>query len=120
MKKGYISREDAYRAICNLRFMNMSIAEFVLDDIPNAPVKQIVNGRWIAESAITRYTVYKCSGCNEKFYTMMKFCPECGADMQQGQWKRCYEGIGWDCPKCGAHSESRTKYCSKCGEQLMS
>ena len=119
MKKRFIDRDVALSMLKSRLLASEYYVESAVSDIPDADVKPVVRGHWIAKPEGARFPYYECSECGDISYAYAKYCLNCGADMSQGQWKRCYEGIGWDCPKCGSHSESQTKYCSNCGERLM-
>ena len=61
-----------------------------IKDMPSADVAEVKHGKWINDKGL-----YKCSVCNElwshwwaivvgdeRMNKMMKFCPNCGADMR--------------------------------------
>lgn len=52
-------------------------------DTPAADVAPVVHGRWDAKimKDIGTYTVYWCSKCNCCSYFKHKYCPHCGARM---------------------------------------
>ena len=65
-----------------------------LEDYPTADVRENVRGEWINDN--TACGLYKCSVCNdfatvigwascvpiEQMYRIMKYCPNCGAEMR--------------------------------------
>lgn len=66
----------------------------VLHDMPAADVVPAVHGRWIEQEDPMLDTYYTCSVCKEDFYIettgdaskdlfMYKYCPECGAKMDE-------------------------------------
>lgn len=77
----------------------------------------------------------ECPKCHEKFAQHVKYCPNCGADMQQTDEKECpachmmvpmkakfcpecgkaFQKI---CSKCGTVVEAHVKFCPECGEKL--
>lgn len=50
----------------------------------------------------------KCPGCGHRVPFGMKFCPECGTQID-------YKGF---CPECGADVNEGTKFCPECGHRL--
>ena len=56
-----------------------------------------ISGRKTAE--------YPCPECGKPLVEKVKFCPECGAKIQQVVF----------CKECGAKLEAGTKFCSECG-----
>lgn len=55
-----------------------------------------------------------CPACNTEIEGSVKFCTECGANIEElkkAQQRRT-------CPKCGAEAAADTKFCSECGLNL--
>lgn len=61
--------------------------EFSIRKIPAADVVERKRGEWDARvmKDIGTYTVYWCSECNCFSYFKHNFCPNCGADMREGE-----------------------------------
>lgn len=84
----YISRDSAIEAVHNHfdegGFNCYDDGQMMLDkimDLPAAPVREVVRGRWISE---------RCSACGEwapsdgyGWIRETKYCPNCGADMRE-------------------------------------
>ena len=51
----------------------------------------------------------KCSECGKEVKKGSKFCPECGAKMNEGKF----------CPECGAKVSADAKFCPECGKKLI-
>ncbi len=51
----------------------------LLWDLPSAQ-PQRMRGRWKKLDGI-----YECSGCGARYFGMNNFCPNCGADMREGE-----------------------------------
>lgn len=94
----YISREAIKNAMLRYGFKapDMTVTEFVEDELPTADVEPVRNGRWEGYThsrycGIDEYgepiyrdgTVYYCSNpkCRRKTVVKEKFCPSCGFRM---------------------------------------
>lgn len=51
----------------------------------NCPLR--LQGEWIFRNGVTCGGYYKCSNCGEVERAEKKFCPNCGADMRNGEKK---------------------------------
>ena len=71
---------------CNFRSPNMTVSDFINNELPTADVQPVKRGKWLHD----RKTQWKCSECGNfldfdglncgrgsAFY-----CPNCGADMR--------------------------------------
>ena len=93
-----ISRQDAIDAVKDLPNCHNGFSDTydkaciisTIEDVPTADVRPYIPGKWINDKGL-----YKCSVCNElwlhwwacvvgdeRMSKMMKFCPNCGADMR--------------------------------------
>ena len=81
----YISRQDAINALentdCELLPEEWDMLTDSIMCIPAAPVREVVRGRWIDRDG----GLATCSECGDRWgvYSVMNFCPKCGADMRE-------------------------------------
>lgn len=56
----------------------------LLEAILNAPtLDPVVHAQWVLDASFFNAHVYHCSMCNRKQMQTSKFCPECGAQMDE-------------------------------------
>ena len=55
-----------------------------------------------------------CPACNTEIEGSVKFCTECGANIEELKKAQQHR----TCPKCGAEVAADTKFCSECGLNL--
>ena len=85
----YIERETIKAAMIHYGFESpdMTVTEFVEDELPATDVAPVVHGRWEYEMpTINTYGMVKCTVCNwwsiDHFVsTVYHYCPNCGARM---------------------------------------
>lgn len=76
------------RSITNPERIIMADAMYVIDMLPSADVRPVVRGKWKMDS--DRPDALICSACDHAFdvwkwdHQWMHFCPNCGADMRDG------------------------------------
>lgn len=78
----YISREAIKNAMLRYGFKapDMTVTEFVEDELPAADVRPVVHGRKIEDGDIGVF--YLCSLCGECLPYGANYCPYCGAKME--------------------------------------
>ena len=85
--KLYAEMEDLYEHHIEMR--NFSADGAVADclDIlvkqPTADVVEVKHGKWIFTDS-SLFPVYRCSVCNKRDDGKTRFCPNCGAEMKEG------------------------------------
>ena len=86
----YIEREAAVNAVLNLVpkvdcdgycWVIRGDAARAIDTIPAADVRPVVRGKWIDEPI--KGIRYHCSVCQGRFDYTWRFCPNCGAKMEE-------------------------------------
>ena len=55
----------------------------------------------------------ECASCHAMIGASLRFCPECGADMQKKE-----EKLEAKCSACGAALAGGTKFCPECGRKI--
>lgn len=79
-------------------------------DTPAADVAQVVHGKWngwhgdkmVDEETQHKYRYYECSECRRRSAVKSRFCPNCGAKMDENEvenLKRCSCGDRHYCPE---------------------
>lgn len=96
----YISREDAIKRIAEVQDKATSGTEDVtyyraikiIRDIPVTDVQPAKRGRWINVDTLKESKHWKCSCCKGMIETAhccydcyYNYCPNCGADMKEGE-----------------------------------
>ena len=77
---------------CNFRSPEMTVSDFINDELPAADVQPVKHGRWIDctfydpyEKSYEQNFEYKCSCCGHMIYNKPNndnlFCGHCGARM---------------------------------------
>ena len=69
---------------CNFRSPDMTVSDFINDELPSADVQAVCHGRW---KLTNNPSFRKCSECGawwssdiaDNYFT--KYCPKCGARM---------------------------------------
>lgn len=92
--KEYIEREAIKSGMIRYGFTapDMTVTEFVEDELPAADVVEAMHGRWeerIVDDPLDPYGFFKrrwyCSSCGRyQTYGTTAFCPRCGARMDGG------------------------------------
>ena len=85
----YIERETIKAAMIHYGFKSpdMTVTEFVEDELPAADVAPVLHGLWeYEEPTINTYGMVKCTVCNwweidPYVATVYNYCPNCGARM---------------------------------------
>lgn len=85
-----IDREDAIDAInaylglsaVSRTIQNMTSIQEILENLPSAEPRK--KGKWLLIDA-GYYDYVKCSQCGETLVWGKNFCPNCGADMREGE-----------------------------------
>ena len=54
-------------------------------DVIRDAVKNRPSGHWETLEFKASPTLYKCSNCSERMLYQYNFCPNCGADMKEGE-----------------------------------
>ena len=82
----YISREAVIKKAMRYEVGGYRTAPIVLlkdvIDLPAADVKPVVRGKWLDMES--DHSFQKCSECGELSCCRSNFCPDCGADMREG------------------------------------
>lgn len=82
-----IYKQDAIDAIANTivrgESLGYGIAEDILYSVPSAEPER-KKGKWLLIDA-GYYDYVKCSQCGETLVWGKNFCPNCGADMREGE-----------------------------------
>lgn len=58
----------------------------IYQDSPAADVRPVVRGKWINRGKNSLFpddTIWACSECDSIYFTRLRFCPYCGADMRE-------------------------------------
>ena len=101
-EKEYIERGAAYplaKKICDAidsdEFQRLNFGMRILDwidDIPAADVRPVVRGKWTCHRTLEHDGDWWCTACGNELTIYMgnrpdryKFCPNCGADMREGE-----------------------------------
>ena len=87
----YIERETIKAAMIHYGFKSpdMTVTEFVEDELPAADVAPVVHGMWeYEEPTINTYGMVKCTVCNwwaiDPYVSIVyHYCPNCGARMAE-------------------------------------
>ena len=87
----YIERETIKAAMIHYGFksQDMTVTEFVEDELPAADVAPVLHGRWIEYTKVIIPEPYnkweqawKCSECGfDDGFVAYNYCPNCGAKM---------------------------------------
>ena len=82
----YIERETIKSAMIHYGFksQDMTVTEFVEDELPAADVAPVRHGRWIEKEKYTFGIMYDCSLCEDRILDNghhWNYCPNCGAKM---------------------------------------
>lgn len=86
----YIERETIKAAMIHYGFKSpdMTVTEFVEDELPAADVAPVVHGRW----EWCTEDLYRCTACYEKVHVKevmgrpdLDYCPNCGARMDSSE-----------------------------------
>ena len=82
----YIERETIKSAMIHYGFKSpdMTVTEFVEDELPAADVAPVRHGRWIEKEKYTFGVMYDCSICDDRILDnghSWNYCPNCGARM---------------------------------------
>ena len=82
----YIERETIKAAMIHYGFksQDMTVTEFVEDELPAADVAPVRHGRWIEKEKYTFGVMYDCSICDNRILDnghSWNYCPNCGAKM---------------------------------------
>ena len=91
----YISREAAIKAIDAVPPGNWSSKRYV-DEIKTVPAADVREVRHSSQYPFTKvnfmpngigvgHLMFKCVSCGAETETKTNFCPNCGADMREGQ-----------------------------------
>ena len=87
----YIERETIKAAMIHYGFKSpdMTVTEFVEDELPAADVAPVLHGLWeYDEPTINTYGMVKCTVCNwwsiDPYVSIVyHYCPNCGARMAE-------------------------------------
>ena len=84
----YIERETIKAAMIHYGFksQDMTVTEFVEDELPAADVAPVRHGRWIEKEKYTFGVMYDCSICDNRILDnghSWNYCPNCGARMTE-------------------------------------
>lgn len=90
----YIERETIKAKMIHYGFKSpdMTVTEFVEDELPAADVAPVRHGRWVHsryENCSEQFEIVKCSFCGHEAYAMAfyvigwNYCPNCGARMTE-------------------------------------
>ena len=84
----YIERETIKAAMIHYGFksQDMTVTEFVEDELPAADVAPVRHGRWIEKEKYTFGVMYDCSICDNRILDnghSWNYCPNCGAQMDE-------------------------------------
>ena len=76
----YVSKDIicAKMMYCNFRSPDMTVSDFINDELPAADVQPVKRGWWM-ERAYDRKQCAYCGKCEDN---ATDFCPHCGADMR--------------------------------------
>ena len=85
----YIERETIKAAMIHYGFKSpdMTVTEFVEDELPAADVAPVLHGRWVEKEKYTFGIMYDCSLCEDRILDNghhWNYCPNCGAKMDGG------------------------------------
>lgn len=85
----YIERETIKAAMIHYGFKSpdMTVTEFVEDELPAADVAHVRHGRWIEKEKYTFGVMYDCSICDNRILDnghSWNYCPNCGCRMDGG------------------------------------
>ena len=84
----YIERETIKAAMIHYGFKSpdMTVTEFVEDELPAADVAPVVHGRWVPTKAPFMNECEDCSVCGYRtvWGHRYNYCPNCGAKMDGG------------------------------------
>ena len=91
----YVSKDIicAKMMYCNFRSPNMTVSDFINDELPAADVQPIRRGRWEEIEDYDGDVHYRCTNCKTEFYLEVGtpeyneywYCPHCGADMREAK-----------------------------------
>lgn len=94
MNCGLLGKEEMYCSIYPRRDIDViTIATMKPDWCPLVEIEEHKVGKWLGRVAINHSFYGRCSECGKEFqlntwYAQnMKFCPNCGAEMQKGEDK---------------------------------
>ena len=85
----YITKAQALSAMrkaTNCTWDDIWNTEYVLKSVPAADVVPVVHGEWLNGRTFLENAI--CSNCNttyEAYYSKYKYCPRCGARMDEGE-----------------------------------
>lgn len=79
----YIKESDLFKRILNVDFKHDydGCIKFC-QSIPAADVAELKRGRWILNQNISE-PLFKCSSCGTAQVRVSRYCPECGAKMDE-------------------------------------
>ena len=82
----YIERETIKAAMIHYGFKSpdMTVTEFVEDELPAADVAPVRHGQWIEKEKYNFGIMYDCSLCEDRILDNghhWNYCPNCGARM---------------------------------------
>ena len=84
----YIERETIKAAMIHYGFKSpdMTVTEFVEDELPAADVAPVRHGQWIEKEKYNFGIMYDCSLCGDRILDNghhWNYCPNCGARMTE-------------------------------------
>ena len=84
----YIERETIKAAMIHYGFKSpdMTVTEFVEDELPAADVAPVLHGQWIEKEKYNFGIMYDCSLCGDRILDNghhWYYCPNCGARMTE-------------------------------------
>lgn len=85
----YIEREAAIERLAKLMQLQPSTARAIIEAIPAADVRPVVRGKWepvvaANEDGSPYQAGIRCSECGHFDVLEFNYCPNCGADMREG------------------------------------
>lgn len=60
----------------------------------------------------------RCPSCNEVVVEGSKFCPYCGAKLENQEVQPAPAKVTILCPNCGAQIEANSAFCPECGNKI--
>ncbi len=82
---------DGFMPDCSQCLMN-GAAKSIINEIPAADVRPVVKGKWVRRTFASterggwkKKVFYCCSNCETTWDAPTNFCPNCGAEMKEGE-----------------------------------
>ena len=88
---------------------NIDLREFQNNDNVRSALGQVLSGKK-GYKVVEEPKIINCPNCKIKLKDNLKFCPECGAKIEQAKPKNC--------SNCNIQLKIGQKFCTECGSKV--